>query len=801
MSLTIKRPTKFAPKAMVRRRPAPPPPKTVTSPAEESPIQSQPSIPTEVLSVPGQARNDYVPQEPPITEAAPQPTPTNTTSTQHDPVAAPAEQDEQITVQKDSDQYKPPDVPPAGAALNLSEPEPILTDTDTPQADDPPHEAVLTKDTPQPTPADTTQNDAAVREPLIAEDTRQPIDTGTTPSQQVSTSALQLQETVVQTDALRNSSKKRKGAPGAGTAQSQKRARANEPAAAVEVSPAHKRKDAPEGHVEVPQKRARVEKLPKKAKAKGKVKAKINPKPAKPEAVADDDSDDDIREVPVQMVVVPGIEGDLRESTEADDARLDEQPDMRKSIGADDARLDEQPDMRKSMGADDARLDEQPGKERLAPGRKRKSKKKNKLVTIIRERVGGNEDDNSEEEIIDRDRNAVRDIIKNPGIGRDFSRGADIRKKRAEERKEKKAKRAALCNHWSTTLTDDEEEAAADAAAEVEAEAAEASELAGVERPDAAVDGEDDNDGSADASEAPVAASLRKKKEPARAITGPQMHIVNGVLVVDQNSTQLNRQAMADAERDEEELEVVEDNFSRLVNHGTHGKQRPVKDWTREDERKFFEGIRRYGSDFDLIATLLGRGRTARQCKLKYNREDKKNPERITRAHKGIPEPPSDDEMPGEDDSLGTATPPDNSRVDLVDKYKRNIEASIGERLENPREIMAGLAAAKRENDEQFAANLKAQTDIAALSGRIILLRGKIRDAKRDFAPFHALEEELRLLEGEAGDVNVAAKEGGGSGREASAAPRPKPAAKKRGKKNPHSSGTNGPETEIILEG
>ncbi|XP_004292009.1 PREDICTED: transcription factor TFIIIB component B'' homolog [Fragaria vesca subsp. vesca] len=59
-------------------------------------------------------------------------------------------------------------------------------------------------------------------------------------------------------------------------------------------------------------------------------------------------------------------------------------------------------------------------------------------------------------------------------------------------------------------------------------------------------------------------------------------------------------------------------------------KERPSK-WVQQDTELFYEGIEQFGSDFNMIAQLFP-GRTRHQIKLKFKKEDRQNPLRITEA-------------------------------------------------------------------------------------------------------------------------------------------------------------------------
>ncbi|XP_050365363.1 uncharacterized protein LOC126783876 isoform X2 [Argentina anserina] len=59
-------------------------------------------------------------------------------------------------------------------------------------------------------------------------------------------------------------------------------------------------------------------------------------------------------------------------------------------------------------------------------------------------------------------------------------------------------------------------------------------------------------------------------------------------------------------------------------------KERPSK-WVEQDTELFYEGVEQFGSDFSMIAQLFP-GRTRHQIKLKFKKEDRQNPFRVSEA-------------------------------------------------------------------------------------------------------------------------------------------------------------------------
>lgn len=401
-------------------------------------------------------------------------------------------------------------------------------------------------------------------------------------------------------------------------------------------------------------------------------------------------------------------------------------------------------------------------KTRRATGEKRGRKKKGSPKG---KKKRGETPEGAEDEEVDPAVMTLEEICKDPKIGKKFSRAEQIRKQMLERDKEKKRQKMENERLWCTTLTDDEAEGDVEGDVEREAEA-EADEGDNQERP----------------------TFVEKLQEPAPLTSGPQMVVgPDGRITVVQSSLQFNRNAAAEVARGGEQEQQIDD-FSRLVNGGSHVKRTPKRDWTISDEDKFWEILREYGTDFEMMAATLGRGRTARQCKLKFRKEEKLNPAKIDRAFRGIPDPVGYEDMLGVNPSP-TATPEEALEPgDLVRKYRREIEASLGERLEDPAAIMESLEAARK---AQELAELEVEKEIEAENAR------KERDI------ISGQDRRNRIANGLPVEAEGGDQENGGTsnGREASAAPRTKQKVNKRkGKKNPHSSGAYGGGTEFIIE-
>lgn len=109
--------------------------------------------------------------------------------------------------------------------------------------------------------------------------------------------------------------------------------------------------------------------------------------------------------------------------------------------------------------------------------------------------------------------------------------------------------------------------------------------------------------------------------------SGPVMRIVNGEIVLDTSSLQVDRHAAA--ARSYGDLEdVVENSFTRKINQSTYGKRTKTESWDEDLTDLFYRGLRMFGTDFMMISKLFP-GRNRRQIKLKFNKEERRDPIRI----------------------------------------------------------------------------------------------------------------------------------------------------------------------------
>lgn len=140
---------------------------------------------------------------------------------------------------------------------------------------------------------------------------------------------------------------------------------------------------------------------------------------------------------------------------------------------------------------------------------------------------------------------------------------------------------------------------------------------------------------------------IREEREKAMAelpqVTeqGPRFVEVDGRIEMLPSSTVLNREADADREIDNYVTVEERDLTSRITSRSfmKNNKRFPNefilpgqgKRWTVEDTMKFYQGLRLFGTDFQMISRMFP-GSTRRSIKTKFTREEREHPDDIREA-------------------------------------------------------------------------------------------------------------------------------------------------------------------------
>jgi transcription factor TFIIIB component B'' len=219
--------------------------------------------------------------------------------------------------------------------------------------------------------------------------------------------------------------------------------------------------------------------------------------------------------------------------------------------------------------------------------RKRKTKRKRDPTKKRSKRADTPED--AEDEVIDVTTMKMADLCKDLKIGKKFSKADIIRERLIKQKAADKVrldKAARAENRDEGTAGDDTEQAG------------------------------QSRDGS----------------PPETGNLGLQMRVVDGHIVLNDETTQVNRQDRFDPSRIQEVIE--EDDFTRVITQNTFGKQwgKPrTQAWDEAATEMFYKGLRTWGTDFETIAKMFPH-RTRKQIKMKFNREERDNSARVTRT-------------------------------------------------------------------------------------------------------------------------------------------------------------------------
>lgn len=186
--------------------------------------------------------------------------------------------------------------------------------------------------------------------------------------------------------------------------------------------------------------------------------------------------------------------------------------------------------------------------------------------------------------------------------------------------------------------------------------------------------------------------------------SGPQFRIVDGQIVVDQSSLVMDRHARAAAAQAGQTMETIEENdFTRLITSSSYmntSKLRGPNVWTEHDTELFYRGLSMLGTDFEMIAQMIP-GKQRRHVKLKFNREERHNPQRINSALIG------EKTIKIDMDEYQAATGAEFESVEVIEAEQRKIEETYEAERQRVADEQAEIMRKKREElfaDEDAAA-------------------------------------------------------------------------------------------------
>lgn len=209
------------------------------------------------------------------------------------------------------------------------------------------------------------------------------------------------------------------------------------------------------------------------------------------------------------------------------------------------------------------------------------------------------------------------------------------------------------------------------------------------------------------------------REEASRAV--PNTIIVDGQIQIDETTLQLDRHAYAAEERDAEQLEGVDESeLTRRVNQGSWAKRDKSGSWNEESTDKFYDGLRMFGTDFEMISKLFP-GRTRHSVKLKFCKEEKLDKQKIKQTLMGERIPVDMEEY--SKISNTTYSDPRELERELEEDRKRMeaehaAEKEAMDEIRRQREAVVAAEAAAVGDDSSAKENRDAVQGTAPTSGR-----------------------------------------------------------------------------------
>ncbi len=118
-------------------------------------------------------------------------------------------------------------------------------------------------------------------------------------------------------------------------------------------------------------------------------------------------------------------------------------------------------------------------------------------------------------------------------------------------------------------------------------------------------------------------------------MVAPQVRIdENGNIVVDQDSLVVSAGVTINAERERGQVTTIENlAVGAQITSASYARREAAIKWEEAETEKFYNALRLFGTDFSLMERIFP-GRTRRQLKLKFKREERNSPEKIDYAMK-----------------------------------------------------------------------------------------------------------------------------------------------------------------------
>ncbi|SCZ99327.1 BZ3500_MvSof-1268-A1-R1_Chr7-2g09485 [Microbotryum saponariae] len=216
-----------------------------------------------------------------------------------------------------------------------------------------------------------------------------------------------------------------------------------------------------------------------------------------------------------------------------------------------------------------------------------------------------------------------------------------------------------------------------------------------------------------------------------------QVRFIDGQFQIDEASLEVDRAQQA-RNAQLEPLERVEDNQqNKYTNSASWGKARATAKWTAFETEVFYDALRQFGTDFEMIAGLFPT-RTRRQIKSKWVREDKENPRKITAALMNKKEIDLDRYAALTGQDLSGPIPEDP--MDRINKHREETE-----KLERENSVMpGGYGGPSRQRGVPVAGRQVELEDVEEEEGRAARQDGGEGEEEEDEEDNEEAEEEER---------------------------------------------------------
>lgn len=207
----------------------------------------------------------------------------------------------------------------------------------------------------------------------------------------------------------------------------------------------------------------------------------------------------------------------------------------------------------------------------------------------------------------------------------------------------------------------------------------------------------------------------------------PNTIIVDGQIQIDESTLQIDRHADAAVERDAERMEGVDESeLTRRVTQSSWAKRDKSGGWNEEQTDKFYEALRMFGTDFQMISKMLP-GRTRRSVKLKFTREERQDELRIKQALLGERLPVDLEEY----SRLSKTVFADPKELELeLEEDRKKMEERQAEAREAQEEIRRQREAEAEAEAAAVAANDPSKEDRADEARAASTKRGKASNPK-----------------------------------------------------------------------